>query len=225
MRQSNSEEWDLARWKRAMEARGSVEEEEAYRRLAQYLLLVAYKLLGSCTSLINREVTQSVDDMAREFVQETLLRVHQSYSRFRWHSHITTYATSILQHNILEAARMARVREIASDFQEPAGEDEPLDPVAAYIQAKAARESDTPEKVLEQKEAGRALVQALDSLSELQRKVVILFYVEQYTVSELASALGTSIDAVHKNLSRARQQLFQVLRDLNRSEGMEPDHG
>lgn len=55
------------------------------------------------------------------------------------------------------------------------------------------------------------LYRALDMLSEKERTVVILFYMEGYAVKEIANITGSTDDAVRQQLSRARIHLRTLI--------------
>jgi RNA polymerase sigma factor (sigma-70 family) len=211
MRQSDSEKWDLTRWKQAMDARGSAEEEEAYRRLSRYLIPVAYKFLHSCSTLLIRESSISIEKLAEDYVQETLLKVYEYYSQFRWQSHIQTYATTILHRSILASLRSGRVnREIPVEIREPEGEEDE-NPIQFIMQNQMAREDLSPEEQLILKEKDMVLIFALNELSELQRRALLMVTVDEIPVFKLAAELGISVDALYKNISRARQHILKAL--------------
>ncbi|MDQ3916734.1 MAG: sigma-70 family RNA polymerase sigma factor [Actinomycetota bacterium] len=63
------------------------------------------------------------------------------------------------------------------------------------------------------------LRQALDELSPRQRAVVVLRYVDDLPVKEVAGALGCSVSSVNAHLKRALPKLQTRLGSLDRDEG------
>jgi len=59
------------------------------------------------------------------------------------------------------------------------------------------------------------VLQALDSLSERQRAVVVLAYWESMTTSEIGDALGISPGSVKRHLARAKNHLKKLLAKEN----------
>lgn len=59
-----------------------------------------------------------------------------------------------------------------------------------------------------------AVKQAIRSLDETYRSVVLLYYFEDFSVKEIAEILGITGIAVKKRLSRARQQLKDQLQEV-----------
>lgn len=71
---------------------------------------------------------------------------------------------------------------------------------------------DTPEQGASDREMGRLLEDALESLPEDYREVILLRDVESLTAPEAAESLGISVDALKSRLHRARQALRLALR-------------
>jgi RNA polymerase sigma factor (sigma-70 family) len=69
----------------------------------------------------------------------------------------------------------------------------------------------SPEALAVQREADRQLWQAVDSLDDKHRLVVIMRYVHELSTAEIATALNISQGTVHSRLFYARQQLQQGL--------------
>jgi RNA polymerase sigma-70 factor, ECF subfamily len=72
----------------------------------------------------------------------------------------------------------------------------------------------TPEQGAGDREMSRILEQALDTLPEEYREVILLRDVESLTAPEAAEALGISIEALKSRLHRARQALRNALRPV-----------
>jgi RNA polymerase sigma-70 factor (ECF subfamily) len=69
----------------------------------------------------------------------------------------------------------------------------------------------SPLEILSERERGQMVREALDYLPAKQRVVVVLRYYEGLNYAEIASALETTVKAVERLLSRARQGLEQRL--------------
>ena len=69
----------------------------------------------------------------------------------------------------------------------------------------------SPEEAAAQNEAHRQLWQAVDSLDEKHRLPVILRYVHELTVAEIAASLGTNEGTIHSRLHYARKALLDRL--------------
>jgi RNA polymerase sigma-70 factor (ECF subfamily) len=70
-----------------------------------------------------------------------------------------------------------------------------------------------PEEAAERKELEQVLVRSLDALSESQKHVIVCFYFEEMTVSEIVYATAWSMSKVKVTLHRARLKLRRVLKE------------
>jgi RNA polymerase sigma factor (sigma-70 family) len=65
----------------------------------------------------------------------------------------------------------------------------------------------TPEKMAEESELHRTIIDAISCLSPIDREVTLLFYYDELSLREVASLLGISVGAAKVRLYRARRQL------------------
>jgi RNA polymerase sigma-70 factor, ECF subfamily len=70
---------------------------------------------------------------------------------------------------------------------------------------------DTPDRVMEQTRLQNAFEEALEQLSDAHRVSFVLFELHGESYKEIAETLGVSIEAVKKNLFRARRKLRLLL--------------
>ena len=66
---------------------------------------------------------------------------------------------------------------------------------------------DSPEAVLERDELKKILVEALDLLTEKERKVIVLYYYEELTLKEISNILGVSESRISQLHTRALQKM------------------
>lgn len=64
-----------------------------------------------------------------------------------------------------------------------------------------------------QQEQHRSLSQAIESLDQDSREILVLKYTENWTYQQLAEHLGTTSKAIERRLARARKQMRRTLRD------------
>jgi RNA polymerase sigma factor (sigma-70 family) len=86
--------------------------------------------------------------------------------------------------------------------------------LAGGLQFDAIRFSGTaldPQKVAEELELHRAVLEAVDTLSPKNRATTLLFYYRRLSLRETAAILGVSVVAVKGRLHRARKQLRERL--------------
>jgi len=142
---------------------------------------------------------------AEDAAQETVLKVYRNLHLYRGDSQFRTWVLSIARNEGLGRLRkLATRREDSLD----AGTDEQS---GDYTPAILTSWREVPTEVLERKELGEILRQAIESLPEIYRNVVILRDIEEMDGRETAVALGISEGAVKVRLHRARTLLQKEL--------------
>ena len=145
------------------------------------------------------------DADAEEVAQEAILKAFKAISRFREESKFSTW---LIQISINEAKMKLRKdrRHLYESVEEgQVGED------GDYIPRDFADWREIPSEALEQKELRDALTNALNSLPEKYRTVLMMRDVQQLSISETAQLLGVSEANVKTRLCRARLQMRDAL--------------
>jgi len=152
-------------------------------------------------------------ETARELSQEVFLRIFKARRRYRPTAKFTTYLFRVA-HNLAINTVIAKKHPISV----PMETDDPdtVDPVIAS-------ESDNPEEAILVSEESRFIEDALSSLSERERSVLIMKYTLDMSYAEIADATGDSESAVDSLLMRAKRKLKQELekRDITSPDGTE----
>jgi RNA polymerase sigma-70 factor (ECF subfamily) len=145
------------------------------------------------------------DADAEEVCQEAVLKAFKNLSLFRQEAKFSTW---LIQISINEAKMKLRKdrRHLYESIEERQQNDE-----GDYIPKDFADWREIPSEALEQKELRKALTQALDSLPEKYRTVLILRDVQHLSIDETARILGLSDANVKTRLCRARLQMRDAL--------------
>jgi RNA polymerase sigma-70 factor, ECF subfamily len=135
-----------------------------------------------------------------ELAQEAFLRAYRSLSDYdpgkaRFSSWLFTIAKHLAQN---EAARSHR-RAPHLDWQEPA--------TAAELPAP----SPSPHEALEQAERGRRVREAIQKLPDLLRGTLVLAYVKELSMQDIAAIESCAIGTVKSRISRGKQLLRTTL--------------
>jgi RNA polymerase sigma-70 factor, ECF subfamily len=133
------------------------------------------------------------EEDAREVFQDTYVRVFQGLGGFRGDAALTTWVLRIgrnLAWNRRRRDKVRRARELSLEETE-------LDPPA----------SKDPKPVA----YARELHAALDRLPDTQREAVLLYYLEELSVGDVAAATGRPVNTVKSDLLRARTKLREYL--------------
>jgi RNA polymerase sigma-70 factor, ECF subfamily len=141
------------------------------------------------------------DADAEDAAQEAFLKAYRSLASFRQESKFSTWLIQIAINNAKMKLRKDR-RHLykAIDAGQETSEGD-------YIPIEFADWREIPSEALEQSELREALNNALNSLPEKYRTVLILRDVQQMSIAETAKALDLSKENVKTRTSRARLQM------------------
>jgi RNA polymerase sigma-70 factor (ECF subfamily) len=148
---------------------------------------------------------------ANDCAQETFVKVYRSLKGFRLESAFSTWLYRITVNackNKLASAEYRYKRKTVSmdaPVQNDSGED-------CLLQI--GDESLSPVTLLEKSEKNRLIQDAIESLPEDQRKVIILRDIEQRPYEEISLITGYNLGTVKSRISRARRALSEKLRRL-----------
>ncbi len=142
---------------------------------------------------------------AEEVAQEAILKAFRNLDRFRGEAKFSTW---LIQITINEARMKVRKdRQYLYDSLENGRHSDDGD----YMPRDFADWREIPSQALDRKELRQALAQALASLPEKYRSVLVLRDVQQLSIHETAQILGISEANVKTRLSRARLQMRDAL--------------
>ena len=136
------------------------------------------------------------EEAARDVFQDTYIRVFRALSSFRGEASLTTWVLTIGRNVALNRIRSAKGREDRTTSLDVLEETSPL-----------AVDSSSESVVT------RSLIAALDSLPSAQREAVLLYYVEDSPVAEIARATGRTANTIKSDLLRARKRLRAILEE------------
>jgi RNA polymerase sigma-70 factor (ECF subfamily) len=170
---------------------------QLFEELKPELTAFCYRMLGS------------IDD-ADDAVQETRIRVWQSWNAFRRESSYKTWVYRIASNLCLDKLRQAKRRTLPVDLSDPAVtiiEPSKTLPDFSWIWP-APDFAENPEEILVRKETLQlCFVALLQTLPPRQRAILILKDVFKWSSKQIAEVLGTSPAAVNSALQRARETM------------------
>lgn len=164
-------------------------------RLACWVRLHAQAIRGLLFGLLRR------DDLADDLLQETFRKAWQARDRYVDEGRERAYLLRIADRLAVDHVRRSKHQETTIDDQswrsaEPAARDRPAD--QALLEA----------------EDQNCLNEALQLLSEPQRRVLLLRYFGELEFAEIAATmecpLGTVLSHCHRGLAKLRQQLVET---------------
>lgn len=143
-------------------------------------------------------------DDAREVAQEVFVSVFEKIESYRGDAAISTWLFRIaVNHAKNRLKYMARRRERQKD----SFDDLPVGVSSGQLNAEVPR----PDQVQGRRHVATVVEQALASLDEDQRVVVVLRDVEGQSYEDIAAITGLELGTVKSRIHRARQRLKQLL--------------
>lgn len=151
-------------------------------------------------------LTGNYDD-ANDVAQEAFLRVYNAIGSFRGDASFTTWLFRITTNVFLDDRKRARAHPHTS-----------LDEQLEFEESSVARQiedaSPSPTAITEEKERAQILEDAIQSLPEYQRAMVVLYHSQQKSYEEIAEVMELPIGTVKSRLNRARLALKDKLTPL-----------
>ncbi len=178
---------------------------ERYRAELQ---LHCYRMLGSFQD-------------AEDLVQETFLRAWSKRATYEARSTLRAWLYGIATNACLDALRRRPRRVLPPDVADPADPTEPpqpatdlpwLEPFPDLLLERAAANDDEPEaRLLARETTELAFLAAIQHLPPRQRAILILRDVLEWSASQTAASLGTTVPSVNSALQRAHATLAKHL--------------
>jgi len=141
-------------------------------------------------------------DDAQDVVQETFVRAYVHAGRWKDTHTVSAWLTRIAVNQAIDVYRREKRRR---RVMEPLDESRPMPADAG---------SPAPERLVDRRETAERLAQAIATLPEKQRAVVLLRHREQLPLEEIGRVLGLSLGTVksslHRALARLRGHLSEV---------------
>ena len=169
--------------------------DEMTKRYSEKAYSIAYQMLAS-------------PDDARDLVQDAFLEVFRTLERFNTQYRFSTWLYRILINKCINyRKREARRRMLSfTDFWSLRDHDG-RQPIPTYL----ASTDVTPHDILENKELRLSILEALNSLSERHRTVVVLFDIEGLSHRQIAEILQCPEGTVMSRLHHGRLKLKHIL--------------
>lgn len=144
----------------------------------------------------NKMLLQYNED-AEDAVQETYLRLWSHRSQLSTHPNPQAFAMQTLKNICIDKIRKEK-NNIALDKISLSGDDK------------------TPYLQVEERNSANIIKQIIDTLPELQRRIIHMRDIEEYELQEIADIVGSEVTAVRVNLSRARKKVRDLFLEMNK---------
>jgi RNA polymerase sigma-70 factor (ECF subfamily) len=155
--------------------------------LAEILRAYRRKVFGLAYSFVRSRET------AEDVAQEVFIRIWRALPAFDGRAALSTWIYTITRNTSMSALRDGRSRGSPGELATPA-------------EADVADESESVETSAEK----ALLMQLIEQLPERQRQVVLLFYMQEQSLEEVATMLAMPVGTVKTLLHRARARLAEA---------------
>ncbi len=154
---------------------------------------------------ISYRILNNVED-AKDASQEVLIKVYNNLAMFNAQSKLSTWIYRISVNVANDIIR----KEIKN---KKISLDQKLEEFGDAILYDKNLEENNPEKILEQRELQREILDSISNLDEKYRELIILRDLQGCSYSEIAEILEKNIGSVKSGINRARQKLASDLID------------
>lgn len=149
-------------------------------------------------------------EQAEDLIQEVYIKVLKSYDRFEGKSSEKTWLFSIARHVAIDWFRK-RKRENENEIDS----DE-----SVYLQTVANDQAELPEDVTIKNEEIKYLYKCIGLCTEDQRSVLLLRYIESFSIKETADILGWTESKVKTTQHRGMKALKELMEQAIIKEGL-----
>lgn len=148
-------------------------------------------------------------ETAMDLTQEAFLRAYQHLPAFRGDAKFSTWMRRIVTNVCLDHLRKAETKAAPASYDETRAEGD--DPEGISL----AGSLPAPDAGVARRELGRAILDALRTLTPEQRAVIVLREVEDMSYEEIAKTLDCAVGTVMSRLHYARKRLQSLLREFH----------
>ena len=153
---------------------------------------------------------------SEDLVQETFLRAYRFFDSYKPGTHIKAWLFRILRNTFINRYRAAKIRPDEVDFSKIEAVYERV-VSEGFLQEKQPR---SPEDLIMEGVLDGEVQEAIRSLPEEYRSVVVLGLIEDMSYKEIAAALSIPLGTVMSRLHRGRKLLQSSLLDFARRKGI-----
>ena len=129
------------------------------------------------------------DEEAEDAIQEVLLKLWHTRNSLNQYDNLAAFATTVTKNHCLDRLKIKNRTELINETHND------------------RTSNDNPYLSLEQKNTVEVLHKIIENLPTLQQAIIKMKDIEEYEVDEIAEIIGTKVEAVRVNLSRARKKV------------------
>lgn len=161
--------------------------EQLIKQYNRYVYNIAYRMMGN-------------EEDAKDMAQEALIKAYKNINRFKQESSFSTWLYRIVINVCKDELRKKQNKTLSLD-------QEISDSTTGIEIIEDERKNVNPVIVYEQHELKKEIYNALNTLSEEAKSIVVLKDIMGYSYQEIGEILEIPIGTVRSRLSRSRQSL------------------
>lgn len=146
------------------------------------------------------------EEATRDLVQETFMKAFASLASYRSEYRFSTWLYKIAANSSIDFLRKKRIQALSLD--------RPLESGDGTMEIEVADFSFHPERELERKQKWCSIEEAIDSLPDKYREVIIYRHREDKSYEEIADSLNIPVGTVKARIFRARELLKKKLKNI-----------
>ncbi len=154
--------------------------------------------------IINRIVRN--DEVARDLVQETFMKAFASLASYRSEYRFSTWLYKIAANSSIDHLRKKRIQALSLD--------RPMETEDGSVGMDIPDYSYDPERELVKKQQRFSIEEAIESLPDKYREVIIYRHKDDKSYDEIADLLGIPVGTVKARIFRARELLKKKLKNI-----------
>lgn len=143
------------------------------------------------------------NETAKDLTQDVFLALFESIHKFKGDAKISTWLYKIAINKSLDHLRSKKRKQLFNIFEILSDKSSVFEPTTDLKQQ--------PDKILENKELNKILMQNLDSLTDKQRVAFTLHKIDDYSHKEIAETMQLSVSAVESLIFLAKKNLKKKL--------------
>jgi len=154
--------------------------------------------------IINRIVRN--DEIARDLVQETFMKAFSSLASYRSEYRFSTWLYKIAANSSIDHLRKKRIKALSLD--------RPIETADGTMEIEVPDYSFHPERELVKKQQRVSIEEAIQSLPDKYREVIIYRHKDDKSYDEIAELLDIPVGTVKARIFRARELLKKKLKNV-----------
>lgn len=157
-----------------------------------YAYNIAYRMLGN-------------EEDAKDVTQEALIKVYKSIHKFKENSSFSTWLYRIVMNTCKDELKKRKEATVSLDKE--------IETNDGTVSREIGDDRLNPSRIVERKEVSHVVQEAINTLSDANRTVIVLRDIQGLSYEEISKVIKEPIGTVKSRINRGRGQLKKILMD------------